>query len=442
MELEDKQMAVEIETLEGLQRKIILILSRSEIEKEVEKKLRQTQKKVRLAGFRPGKVPLKLVEDRYGENTRNEVLNSQAYEKFYTCAAQQKLAVAGLRKMEMLPNDDNDKESIQVAVLFEVLPETIDLSGLSQREIQKAVVQIDDADVDRTLEKIRKQQAHYEIVPRAAKKEDQVSIDFIGRLNGQAFKGGSAKDYSLIIGGGSLLEQLENALVGMQAGETKEVDVDFPEKYHAADLAGKKAVFTITMQEVKEAVLPIVDENFAKSLGIKDGQVDKMKEEIRANLQREGEKRLNMINRDAVLDLLLSMGDFALPQVMVDREITRLKQKAASSTANNASVEKTEAASDDLFRKQAEKSIKIGLILNQIMDQELLVASDKEVRQVIDDIAQNYEDPQEVVHYYLSHKDEYANARSVATEKNIVDFVLSKVRVKEVKHSIEDLMKF
>lgn len=435
-------MTVEIETLEGLRRKIILILSQSEIEKEVEKKLRQIQKKVRLAGFRPSKVPFKLVEDRYGVNTRNEVLNSQAHEKFYTCAAQQKLAVAGLRKMEILPRDDNDKESIQVAVLFEVLPEIIDLSGLSQREVKKAVAQIDDTDVDKTLEKIRKQQAHYEVVSRAAKKEDQVSIDFIGRLNGQPFKYGSAKGYSLVIGSGSLLEQLENALLGMQVGEIKEVDVDFPEKYHVADLAGKKAMFTVTMQEVREAVLPIVDETFAKSLGIKDGQIDRMKEEIRVNLQREADKRLNMINRDAVLDLLLSMGDFALPQVMVEREITRLKQKTASSKTSNASVVKTEVAADDLLRKQAEKSIKIGLILNQIMDQESLVASDKEVRQVIDDIAQNYEDPQEVVHYYLSHKDEYANAKSVATEKNIVDFVLSKVRVKEIKYSIEDLMKF
>lgn len=439
MELEEKQMAVDIETLEGLQRKIILILSRSEIEKEVEKKLRQTQKKVRLDGFRPGKVPLKLVEDRYGQNTRNEVLNSQAHEKFYAYAVQKELAVAGLRKMEMLSSDDNDKESIQVAVLFEVLPEAADLSELSQREVEKAVVQVNDADVDRTLEKIRKQKAHYEVVSRAAKKEDQVSINFIGRLDGQAFKGGSAKDYSLVIGSGSLLEQLENALVGMQAGETKEVDVDFPEKYHAADLAGKKAVFTVTMQEVREAILPIVDEAFAQSLGIKDGRIDKVKEEIRANLQREVEKRLNMINRDAVLNLLLSMGDFALPQVMVDREIARLKQKATSSA--NASLVKTEVTSDDLFKKQAEKSIKIGLILNQIIDQESLAASDKEVRQVIDNIAQSYEDPQEVVHYYLSHKDEYANARSVATEKNIVNFVLNKVRVKEVKRSIEDLMK-
>ncbi|MCV2508892.1 MAG: trigger factor, partial [Neisseriaceae bacterium] len=267
-------------------------------------------------------------------------------------------------------------------------------------------------------------------------------VDFVGKIDGEAFEGGSAENYPIIVGAGQMLPEFEKGIIGLKPGESKDVEVDFPENYHGKDVAGKKAVFTITLKKLEKEVLPALDEEFAKSLGIEDGDVAKMKEEIKTNLSREVARRVEGVNKEAVITLLLDAAEFDIPQVMVDREVARLQERAKQNFLNQGmSQESIPELPEDLFKEQAEKSVKIGLILNQIMDKESLVATDEEVKTVIEDIAQNYEDPAEVLRYYMNNKDEYANAQSVATEKNIVDFVLDKVKTKEVKQNFDELMK-
>ncbi|MCV2502579.1 MAG: trigger factor [Neisseriaceae bacterium] len=419
----------------------MLSLAWEEINKEVNARLRDTQKRVRLDGFRPGKTPLKMVENMYGQSIQNDVLNDKAFKAFYEVVNNEKIALAGLKKLEALPQDD-DKATMKVAAIFEVVPDNIELGDLSKKELDKVVSEVTDKDVEKTLEVLQKQRVKYEPVTRAAKRTDRAIVDFVGKIDGEAFEGGSAENYPIIVGAGQMLPEFEKGIIGLKPGESKDVEVDFPENYHGKDVAGKKAVFTITLKKLEKEVLPALDEEFAKSLGIEDGDVAKMKEEIKTNLSREVARRVEGVNKEAVITLLLDAAEFDIPQVMVDREVARLQERAKQNFLNQGmSQESIPELPEDLFKEQAEKSVKIGLILNQIMDKESLVATDEEVKTVIEDIAQNYEDPAEVLRYYMNNKDEYANAQSVATEKNIVDFVLDKVKTKEVKQNFDELMK-
>ncbi|QRN40686.1 MAG: trigger factor [Neisseriaceae bacterium] len=435
-------MAVEIETLDGLERKLILSLAWEEINKEVTIRLKDTQKRVRLDGFRPGKTPLKMIQNMYGQSIQNDVLNDKAFKNFYKIVNDEKIALAGLKKLEALPQD-NDKAVIKVAAFFEVIPESIELGDLSKKELNKVVCEVTDEDVEKTLKVLQKQRVKYESVTRAAQETDRATIDFTGKIDGEVFEGGSAKDYSIILGSGQMLPEFEKAIINLKPGESKDnIEINFPENYHGKDVAGKKAIFTIVLKKLEEEILPVLDQEFARSLGIENGDVVKMKEEIKINLVREVARRVALVNKEAVIALLLDAASFDVPKVMVEREVSRLQKQAQQNFLNQGvSKENIPELPEDLFKEKAEKSVKIGLILNQIMDKESLVATKEQVKAVIEDIAQNYEDPEEVLRYYMNNKDEYANAQSMATEKNIVDFVLAKVKTKDIKQSFDELMK-
>ncbi|MFH4354795.1 MAG: trigger factor [Neisseriaceae bacterium] len=434
-------MTTQVKNLGGLERELVLALPLQDIEKEVSSRLREKQKRARLNGFRPGKTPLKIIENMYGSAMRAEVIRVQAAENFYANIANEKIDLAGLKKLEVLPKDDKNREQVQVVATFEVMPGPIELADWSNKEIDKVVAQVTDADVKNTLELLRRQKVQYEPVKRAAKKTDRAVIDFEGTIDGVPFEGGSAENYTVLLGSGYMLADFEEAILGLKPGQTKEAEVRFPENYPKEDLVGKTALFKITLKTLAKEVLPKMDEVFAKSLGIVSGDLEELREEVKSNLTREVARRVDLINRDKVIALLLSTTDFELPQVMVEREYERLREMAVQREQQKSRVgTKLPEISDESLMAEARKSVKVGLILRQLMDKESLMATEEQVKKVIEELAQNYENPSEVLHHYLHNEKEYASAKSIATEKNVVDFVLSKVSTKEVKRKIDELI--
>ena len=434
-------MAVDIETLDGLERKIILSLSLEEIQNEVATRLRGTQKKVRLNGFRPGKTPLRMVDQMYGDSIRQQVLNDKAVHSFYDILEKENIPLAGLKKLEALDAKEGQKEVLQVAAIFEVLPEKIDLGNLAQQEIEKIVSDVTDKDVDKTIDVLRRQRATYKEVNRPIKENDKVTLDFTGRIDGETFPEGNAENYKFILGRKQMLPEFEEGIIGMKKGETQEVDVTFPDPYHNKELAGKKAVFKITVHKVEEEELPTIDADFAKSLGIESGDIKEMKKEIKENLKREVSRRVDDLNREKVIELLLTSATFPIPQIMVSKEAERLLENAKKNLLKQGvKKESLPELSLEMFKGQAEKSVKVGLILRDFMDKEALTATDEETQALIEEMAQSYEDPKEVKKYYLRNKQEYATMKSLATEKNIIKYVLKQVKNKEIKKDFDQLM--
>lgn len=272
-------MSVTVETLENLERKVVLSLPWSKINAETEKKLKQTQRRAKIDGFRPGKAPFKMIAQMYGASAQNDVINELVQREFYEVAVAQELKVAGYPRFEAVEEQD-DQESFKVAAIFEVFPE-VTIGDLSAQEVEKVTATVGDAEVDQTVEILRKQRTRFNHVDREAQNGDRVIIDFEGKIDGEPFAGGASKNYAFVLGAGQMLPEFEAGVVGMKAGESKDVTVNFPEDYHGKDVAGKSAVFTITLNNVSEATLPEVDADFAKALGIEDGDVAKMREEVK-----------------------------------------------------------------------------------------------------------------------------------------------------------------
>lgn len=434
-------MAVDVEKLDGLERKIILSLPLEEIQNEVTARLRDTQKKVRLNGFRPGKTPLKMVNQMYGDSIRQQVLNDKAIRSFYDTLEKENIPLAGLKKLEALDSKEDGKNVLQVAAIFEVLPEKIDLGNLSQQEIEKIVSAVVDKDVDKTIDVLRRQRATYKETDRQVKENDKVIVDFTGRIDDEIFPGGKAENYEFILGKKQMLPEFEQGIIGMKKGETRNVNVTFPEPYHSKELAGKKAIFEITLKKVEEEQLPPIDADFARSLGVESGDIHEMKKEIKDNLEREIGRRVDDLNREKVIELLLASASFPIPQIMVNKEAERLLENAKKNLLKQGvTKESLPDLSLDMFRDQAEKSVKVGLILREFMDKEALTATDEETKALIEDMAQSYEDPEAVKQYYVHNKQEYATMKSLATEKNIINYVLKQVKSKEIKKDFDQLM--
>ena len=350
-------MSVTVETLENLERKVIVSLPWAEINAETDKRLKQTKRRVKIDGFRPGKAPLKMVAQMYGASAQNDVMNELVQRAFYDIAVSENLKVAGFPRFEGVEEQD-DKEAFKIAAVFEVFPEVV-IGDLSAQEVEKVTAAVGDEEVEKTVEILRKQRTRYNHVEREAKNDDRVIIDFEGKIDGELFEGGSSKNYAFVLGAGQMLPEFEAGVVGMKAGESKDVEVNFPEEYHGQEVAGKTAVFTITLNNVSEPTLPEVNAEFAKALGIEDGDVAKMREEVKKNVGREVERRVQDQTKDSVMEALLKAAELQVPNALVNEEATRLANEMKQNFVNQGMADAANLdLPTDMFKEQAERRVK------------------------------------------------------------------------------------
>ncbi|HGO9071717.1 TPA: trigger factor [Neisseria meningitidis] len=432
-------MSVTVETLENLERKVVLSLPWSEINAETDKKLKQTQHRAKIDGFRPGKAPLKMIAQMYGASAQNDVINELVQRRFYDVAVAQELKVAGFPRFEGVEEQD-DKESFKVAAIFEVFPEVV-IGDLSAQEVEKVTASVGDAEVDQTVEILRKQRTRFNHVEREARNGDRVIIDFEGKIDGEPFAGGASKNYAFVLGASQMLPEFEAGVVGMKAGESKDVTVNFPEDYHGKDVAGKTAVFTITLNNVSEATLPEVDADFAKALGIADGDVAKMREEVQKNVSREVERRVNEQTKESVMNALLKAVELKAPVALVNEEAARLANEMKQNFVNQGMADAANLDLPlDMFKEQAERRVSLGLILAKLVDENKLEPTEEQIKAVVANFAESYEDPQEVIDWYYAEPSRLQAPTSLAIESNVVDFVLGKAKVNEKALSFDEVM--
>ena len=432
-------MDVTVENLEGLNRKITLALPWEGIRAAVDKKLSQTQRKAKVQGFRPGKAPLKMVDAMYGADIRNEVLNDAVVKAFYEVVEAQKLRVAGLPRFNEVENQD-DENTFKIDAQFEVFPE-VKVGDLSAQEVEKATTEVSDAEVDKTIEILRGQRTRYNHVERAAQKEDRVIIDFAGKIDGEAFDGGSAENYPFVLGQGQMLPEFEAGVEGLKEGESKDVEVSFPEDYHGKEVAGKTATFTITLRNVSAATLPEVDEEFAKQLGIIDGDVAKMRDEVKKNVSREVNRRVAEKNKAAVMDALLAVTEFDVPAALVQEETGRMMQDARQNFINQGfDAKQLPELPADMFTEQATRRVKLGLILAQLVEEQQLQPTNDDIRDIVAEFAESYEDPAEVIEWYMGDAERQQGPAALATEAKVVEFVLAKAKVTDKALSFDEVM--
>ncbi len=425
-------MTANLETLDGLSRRLTLNLNPAEIETEVSRRLGKIARNTRIDGFRPGKAPLKLVAARYADEIRGEVLGDTLQQLFIQAAHENNLNVVGY------PQFAPAAEGAFTAT-FDVFP-VITVGDLSGIKVIRPIVEVSDSDVDRTLDVLCKQRVHYHTAEREASVGDRVHIDYIGSIAGEAFQGGEAKDFPVILGEGRTLKDFEGSLVGMKAGESKTFDVAFPEDYFAKELAGKTATFTATLNAVHAAHLPEIDDALAQSLGIHEGGVAKLREEISDNLAREAKRRIQARVKEQVLNGLLETTPFDVPAGLVAMERRALLEKAVTDLKARGMREQDIQMRDEIFEPQAKRRVALGLLMDELVRANGITAANEQVQALVDEFAQSYEDPSEVVAWYHQDSSRLNEARALVLEENIVTWVLEHAQVSDEPSTLETLM--
>ena len=431
-------MQAQLETLSNLERRMNIALPMAAIDAQVTERLKNMARKAKIQGFRPGKAPLKIVEMNYGAQVREEVLGEQVQQGFYKAVSEQKLRVAGYPRFEPVA-DEGDKESFKFAASFEVYPE-VKVGELAGKEIEKPVTPVTEAEIEKTIDILRKQRTRYERVEREAAAGDRVIIDFKGSIDGVLFDGGSAENFPFVLGQGQMLADFEAGVTGMKENEVKNIEVVFPEDYHGKDVAGKTAVFEITVKNVAAATLPEVNEEFAKLLGIADGDIEKMRAEIKKNVEREVKRRLQASIKENVMQALLDVTEIELPKALVQLEVGRLIDQARHDMESRGLKVKDMPFPPELFQQQAERRVALGLILAEVVATNKLEAKPEQIKAMIEEFAESYEHPEEVVAWYYSSPERIEGPTSMVLEDNVVEFVLSKANVVEKETSFDALM--
>lgn len=420
-----------------LERRIDMAVAMSEIEREVEQQLKRLAKTAKMAGFRPGKVPMKMVAQMHGAQARSEAVGAAVEKAFNEMVHAQNLRVAGQPHLE--PKQSDDKTQMAFTAVFEVFPE-FEIAEVSARAVQKPTLTVTDAEVDQTIEVLRKQRTNYVPAGRPAENGDRLVIDFTGRKDGEVFQGGTATDYPVFVGGGMMLPDFEAALVGTTEGQEKTFDVKFPEDYHAADLAGTTVQFTVTVKKVEMPQLPAIDAEFARQLGIADGNLDKMRSEVRSNLEREVAKRLRARIKEQAMNILVEANPIAVPTAMVQAEAQQMAENALRDLQQRNPQMKNMPVEASWFTDQASRRVKLGLIVAELVRAKDLHVKPDQVRAVVDEFAATFEDPQEVVRWYYSQPQRLAEAEALAMENNVVDWVLENAQVSDLAVAFDELM--
>jgi trigger factor len=405
----------------------------------VETRLKRVGRTAKVAGFRPGKIPVKILEQQYGQQIQQEVLGEKLQSSFYEAAEENNLHVAGYPKFELKTADLNAAE-IEYSATFEVYPE-VTIGDISAESVVREAFVLADADVEKTINTMRKQRAVFTTVDRATQNHDQVRIDFTGTLDGVVFEGGEAKDIKLELGVGRMLPDFEAGIIGAKAGETKSFELTFPADYHGKDVAGKQVTFAVTVHQVEEPILPALDAEFAKSLGITDGDVEKLKVEIRSNLNREAQRRIKVRNKDHAMESLLKVGALDVPKSLVESESQNLMQQSrADMEARGIKLPADMKLPLDLFAERATKRVKLGLILSELVTKHELAATSDQVKALLTEYAESYQSPAEVIRWYTSDPSRLKEIENLALEDNVVAWVMAGAKVTDQTVDFDALM--
>lgn len=433
-------MAVTVETLEKLERKITLSLPLAAIQTEVEARLKKVARTVKMDGFRPGKVPMNVVAQRYGYSVQYEVLNDKVGEAFAKSVQEAGLRVAGQPRIS--EKEGAAEGHAEFEAIFEVFPE-VKIGDLAAAEVEKLTAEVDAAAIDKTLDILRKQRRTFaqRAAEEAAVDGDRVTVDFEGKIDGEAFAGGKAEDFQFLVGEGQMLKEFEDAVRGMKAGESKTFPLAFPDDYHGKEVAGKTADFLVTLKKVEAANLPEVNEALVKSLGIADGSVEALRADIQKNLEREVKFRLQARNKQAVMDVLVSVAELDLPKASVQAEVARLME-AARADLKQRGIKDADKAEipEDIFLPQAERRVRLGLVVAELVKANKLEATPEQLKAHVDELAASYEKPEEVVRWYFGDRQRLAEVEAVVIENNVTEFILGKAKVSDKAVSFEELM--
>jgi trigger factor len=433
-------MAVNVETLDKLERRITLTLPTTQISSEVESRLKKLSRTVKAAGFRPGKVPMSVVTQRYGHSVQYEVMNDHVGRAFSDAASEAKLRVAGTPRITQ--KDAAPEGQIAFDATFEVYPE-VQIGDLSAAEIESASTEVTEEAIDRTVQILRKQRRSFAQRPAAegALETDRVTIDFEGKIDGETFAGGKAEAFQFIIGEGQMLEQFDKAGRGMKVGESKTFALQFPADYHGKDVAGKEADFRVGVTKIEAQKMPEVDAAFAKALGIEEGTVEGLRASVKKNLDREVRQRVLARNKTAVMDALIAASGLDLPKALVASELERMTN-AAREDLKQRGIKDAETAPlpQELFEAQAERRVRLGLVVAELVRANNLQAKPEQLQAHIEEMSQSYEKPAEVMRWYLSDRNRMAEVEAMVIEKNVTEFVLSKAKVSQKQLAFDELM--
>ena len=433
-------MAVQVETLEKLERRITLTLAAETINGEVENRLKRLSRTVKADGFRPGKVPMSVVAQRYGYSVQYEVVNDRVGQAFSDAATEAKLRVAGQPRITQKEQAPDGHMAFDAT--FEIYPE-VKLGDLSAAEVERIATEVTEAAIDRTVDILRKQRRSFGLRPAAegAVEADRVSIDFEGKIDGEPFDGGKAEAFQFIIGEGQMLEQFDQSVRGMKVGESKTFPLQFPADYQGKDVAGKEADFMVTLKKIEAPNLPTVDEAFAKSLGIKEGTVEGLRADVKKNLEREVKFRVLARNKGAVMDALSKAAELEIPNALVASETDRLIEGARGDLKKRG-VKDAETAPipPEIFKPQAERRVRLGLVVAELVRTHKLQAKPEQLQKHIEELSQSYEKPTEVMRWYLGDRQRMAEVEAVVIENNVTEFVLAQAKVVDKVLPFDDLM--
>jgi len=430
-------MQVSVETLAGLERKLVIDIPASDVEQEIAKRLQDVSRTARIDGFRKGKIPMRVIKQRYGKGVRQEVLGEQMQQGFVKAVTQEKLNPAGMPNV--VPVVDEAGKDFQFSATFEIYPE-VKIEGLDAIEVEQLKAEVSDADMDTMVDVLRKQQATFTETTDAAKDGDRVKLDFDGYVDGEAFDGGKAEDHSLTLGSKAMIPGFEDQIVGMKAGDESTIKVTFPADYQSEELKGKDAEFKIKVGTVEVSELPELNEEFFKKFGVEADSEDTFRSEVRKNMERELKQAIQRQNKNQVLDGLVKTNEIDVPTALVDQEVQRLQEQAFQQFGGGQEF-KPGMLPRELFLEQAERRVKLGLLINASIEQFEIKADDAKVETLIEEMASTYQDPEQVKEFYKGNKEQRAQLEALALEEQVVDLILDKAKVNEKESSYEEVIK-
>ncbi len=430
-------MQVSVETTQGLERKITISVPAEKIDVEVKNRLRQIAKTQKINGFRPGKVPPSVIQKRYGASVRQEIAGEVMQRNFVEAIMAEKLNPAG--RPQFVAKSNEVGKDLEFEATFEIYPE-VEVKDVEKIKVERPAVEVTDKDLDEMFVTLQKQHQTWKENKRKTKKGDKLSIDFLGRIDGEEFEGGKAEGFDLELGSGSMIPGFEKEITGMKVGEEKTITVTFPEDYHAENLKGKDAEFDIKVNKTEGPILPKIDEEFAKLFGVEEGGVEALREEVKKNMTRELNQAVKAKVKEQVIEGLLEANDIDLPSGLVAQEVDVLRQQAMQRFAGQMDPKNMPELPSDMFEEQAKRRVKVGLLLGEVIKTNELKVDEAKVNELIESAASAYEDPQEVIEYYKTNKEMNQQMQNVALEEQAVDVLIASAKVKDKKSSFQDVM--
>jgi len=430
-------MQVSVETTQGLERRLTITVPAASVDTAVKSRLQQLAKTQRINGFRPGKVPVKIIQKRYGAAVRQEVSGEVMQQHFYQAIMQEKINPAGMPSFEL--TKDTDGEDLEFAATFEVYPD-VKVNSLDKLNIEKTVVEISDKDLAEMMKTLQKQHATFKECKRKAKKGDKLTINFVGSIDGEEFDGGKAEDFPLELGKNQMIPGFEEPLIGAKTGDEVVAEVTFPEDYHAEALKGKAASFAITVTKVEGLNLPKVDDEFAELFGVKEGGLEALQEEVKKNMQRELDQTLKTKVKEAVIEAILADNEVDVPKALLDQEVNALREQAKQRFEQQGNGQNLPELPADMFTENAKRRVSVGLLIGEIIKENKIEVDDSRVDALIETTASAYEDPSEVIEYYKNNQELLQQIQNLALEEQAIDAILDQATVTEVEKSFDEVM--